>query len=139
MDSSDDSRYSEMIRRVPGKMLQKKTSPFINDEGTGHLHRITLGPTEKMSLGDRLQPLQQQSRRSDLPEGCLFQAISAIQMFFRIADQGKHHVKLLPELFRLCRLAHADQHDTDIRRIKRCLVVAQLRNLLSAERSAEMP
>jgi hypothetical protein len=43
-----------MIRRIPGKMLQKKMPPFINDKGAGHLHRITLGPAEIMPLGYRL-------------------------------------------------------------------------------------
>ena len=127
-----------MVGRISGKMTEQEAPILVDHKSSRHLHGIALRDAGQMAFACRLQSFPQETGRKQLHEVGPLESVSAVEMFFRIGDYGERHTILLAERLRFRRCPHAGQNHLYARLIEGRLFLAQLRHLLSAERSAKV-
>ncbi len=136
-DLQDFIRF-RMVCGVPGIVAVTNHPLLVDDEYPWQLAYVSTGDSHQMTLRHGRYPPQGQCRRKQIPWLHPLERELFVELSIRIADDGKGKVEFFPEFFRLFRGAHPHQQHPGPDILEPVLVLAQLRRLLTAERSAEV-
>ena len=120
-------------------MAENDPPARVDNEDPGQLQDIPDWFADPGSAGHGRQSLDGDCRREYSQRRHALEVELAVKRLLRIGDHGEGDGKFLQERRAFRRRPHADQDHTGAGFLKVSLSSAQLRDLLPAERSAEMP
>jgi hypothetical protein len=128
-----------MIGRLRRLVAENDPAVGVDDEGPRKLQNIADRFADPGTAGHGRHALDGECRREHSQRGHALEVELAVKRLLRIGDHGKGDAEFLQECRAFHRRSHADQDHPAAGLLKVNLSSAQLRNLLPAERSAEMP
>jgi hypothetical protein len=103
------------------------------------LKNISLGYPHPDSRAEGFHPFDKHRWGGHLKQTGPFQPVGLVQTAFRVAHDGKLRRKVSSKGLRLFPVSHAHQYNLSPDFIESAFCLTQLRHLLSAKRSAEVP
>ncbi len=133
------------VRRVVGgvtvAMGVAHGSRGVHNENAGHLERVAFGHPDEMAVQGVLKtPRVQMRRHQQFARAVAGQTIGRIRAFFGVAQAQKGDAggAVGTKVGGIIGIAYGDQGDAGVMLLKEGVVAAQLRHMLTAERSTEM-
>lgn len=123
-----------------GRLVPENDPPArVDNEDPGQLQNIADRLADPGAADHGRQSLDGDCRREHSQRGHALEVELSVERLLRIGDHGEGDVEFLQERRAFRRRPHADQDHPGAGFLKISLSSAQLRDLLAAERSAEMP
>jgi hypothetical protein len=111
----------------------------VDDENARQLAHVADGPSKAVTAAHGGHTFQGHGGRKQAPSGHLLQPERSVELSFRVGHQRERYAVSLLEFGALGRCSHAHQQNAGSGLIESIPLEAQLRHLLAAERSAEVP
>lgn len=122
-----------------GSVVTEADAAGIDDENSGQLPHVSLGYPQPVPPGHSIHTFDNHLGGEQRPGRSLLETKSPVEMFFCVGNHGEGNLEALLERGRLLDAAQSDKYHPDTQLIKGLFFTAQLRHLLAAERSTEMP
>lgn len=139
VERRNDRLGIRVIGGILGNMTENDVPLGVDDEHSRKLPDIADGHTDRVALSHGCNSLQSDGWREEFQGGCHLKAKGLIQSAVGIGDQREGESGLSREGRRFFRSTHTHQNHPDAGLLDLGEFEAQLRHLLSAECSPQMP
>ena len=127
-----------VIGGILGKMAEADAPAGIDDEDPGQLADVPFGDADAMPLGQGRKALHGHAGRKKGLRCRLFELKGLEKPFLRVGNNRKRNFELRLESRGFLDRPQADEYDAGTKLLKLFFFTAQLRHLLTAERSPVM-